>query len=54
MSGKLAPGEKKVKRLVDVQEGRQTDLKPSIRILEKELGQHGGQGSLSNSFEMVN
>lgn len=53
MSGELAPGEKKVKRLVDVEEGRRTDLKPSIKILENELGQHGVQGSLSNSFEMV-
>lgn len=41
-------------RLVDVEEGRKTDLKPSIEILEKELGQHRVQGSLSNSFQMVN
>ena len=54
MSGELAPGEKKVTSPVDVEEGRQTDEKPSIEILEEEPGQHGVQGSLSNGFEMVN
>lgn len=32
VSGELAPVEK---RLVDVEEGRKADLKPSIEILEK-------------------
>lgn len=53
MSAELAPGEKKVKRLVDVEEGRQTDLKPSLECLEKGPAHHGVQGSLSNCFEMV-
>lgn len=39
MSRELAPGERKVKRLVDFEEGRKTDLKPSIEILEKGPGQ---------------
>lgn len=34
MSGELAPGEREVTGLVDVKEGRETDLKPTVEVLE--------------------